>query len=188
MRDLPSFESTENALSSQQQSHPNPQLIQLSRNGWVPNNERLPVLVYRAALAATSSELTSTFEALFERNGWPPQWRDGIYDYHHYHSTAHEVLGFAKGHARVLLGGEGGHEIELRAGDVALLPVGTGHCELEASSDFLVVGAYPPHQNWDICRSAPSQEAIQRMRKLPFPSSDPVTGPGGPLISLWTAE
>jgi uncharacterized protein YjlB len=53
----------------------------------VPNNEQLPVLVYRAALAATSSELASTFEALFERNGWPPQWRDGIYDYHHYHST-----------------------------------------------------------------------------------------------------
>jgi uncharacterized protein YjlB len=87
-----------------------------------------------------------------------------------------------------VLGGEGGHEIEFRAGDVAILPTGIGYCKLDASSDFLVVGAYPPDQNWDICRSAPSQEAIQRMRKLPFPNSDPVTGPGGPLISLWTAE
>jgi uncharacterized protein YjlB len=156
----------------------------LDENDWVPNNARLPVLVYRGAVEGEGDEAAERFEQLFEEHGWPPQWRDTVYDYHHYHSTAHEALGVATGSATLMLGGPDGREVTVRAGDALLLPVGTGHCRLNGSDEFLVVGAYPQGQDWDICRDAPSDEARCRMATLPIPEQDPVAGTAGPLSWL----
>lgn len=161
----------------------------LAEHGWVPNNPRLPVILYRRALKATSLEETATqLEDLFQQHGWPPQWRDGIYDYHHYHSTAHEVLGVASGTATLVIGGPEGRALEVAAGDVLLLPAGTGHCASKCSDNFLVVGAYPVGQQWDIRRDAPTPEDRERMANLAFPSADPVRGLDGPLSHHWISS
>lgn len=165
----------------------NIQLLHLEPNGWVPNNSKLPVILYHHALVP-SSDMTDVTEAQFEKNNWPPQWVASIFNYHHYHSTAHEVLGCVSGTAKVMLGGPGGEIVTLNAGDVALLPTGTGHCNQGSSDDFQVVGAYPPGQQWDICREAPTASMIQRMRHLPFPESDPVQGKNGALTQKWQSS
>ena len=162
-----------------------PEQLHLKPNGWMPNNA-LPVLLYRSALPV-DADLADEMERCFTQNGWPPQWRNGVFDFHHYHSTAHEVLGFAAGHAEIMLGGEKGTAITVRAGDIAVLPAGTGHCRISASDDFLVIGAYPPNQHWDICRAAATPEVLDRMRQVSFPASDPVSGKTGALPKLWTA-
>jgi uncharacterized protein YjlB len=160
-----------------------PQQLHLKPNGWMPNSP-LPVLFYRGVMPV-GKDLATEMERLFTVNGWPPQWRNGVYDFHHYHSTAHEVLGFAAGHADLVLGGEGGEPVTGHAGDVLVLPTGTGHCRITASENFLVVGAYPENEHWDICRSAATPEVLERMRRVRFPASDPLTGAAGALPKLW---
>lgn len=161
------------------------QTLLLQRNGWVPNNPRLPVLIYIKAIAVEDGDPAALIEEIFNANGWPPQWRDGVYDYHHYHTQGHEVLGIASGCARVMLGGPEGRILEISAGDVLLLPAGTGHCNLGCSDDFLVVGAYPPGQHADICREAPSPEQLRNIQQLPFPKQDPVQGQLDAVRRYW---
>lgn len=159
--------------------------VHIEERQGIPNNPRLPVLLYEAAFAPETRDLASEMEKRFADNGWPPQWRNGIYDFHHYHARGHEVLGIAAGSARIVLGGPDGREVTLRAGDVLLLPAGTGHCRIAASDDFLVVGAYPPGQGADILRDPPTAAIREAIARLSFPASDPVRGKDGPVSQHW---
>jgi uncharacterized protein YjlB len=129
------------------------------------------------------------FEELFESNGWGDSWRDGIYDYVHYHSRIHEVLGIARGEGKVQFGGQRGRILRLKAGDVAVLPAGTGHQQLSASKDFLVIGAYPPSGKYDECTSSEDHKrALMTIPKVGRPRKDPVYGTKGPLFRAWPSK
>lgn len=156
----------------------------LAANDWVPNSPHLPVLHYEQAIAADAAS-AEAFERLFLQNGWPPQWRNGIYPFHHFHSTAHEVLGIAAGEAELILGGPNGARVPVHAGACIVLPAGVGHCLGSGSRDLLVVGGYPPGQAWDLQKGAISDAQQWAMRALPLPSSDPVNGEAGVLPQLW---
>ncbi|MEY9164878.1 uncharacterized protein YjlB [Sinorhizobium fredii] len=80
-----------------------PEIIRFPPSEWVPNHPRLPVLVYRQALAA--NDMAAEFERRFAGTGWRGVWRNGVFSYQHYHIGAHEVLGIAKGNAKLLIGG-----------------------------------------------------------------------------------
>src|SRR5688572_24936392 len=132
-----------------------PEVILFADDGFVPNNQRLPFVVYRGAIDLIGVvDPDDAVEKMFRRNGWGDMWRNGIYPYVHYHSMIHEGLGIARGKARVRFGGLKGEELELSHGDVAVLPAGTGHQCLWASSDLMVIGSYPKGGRYDLCRGS----------------------------------
>jgi uncharacterized protein YjlB len=157
-------------------------------DGGIPNHPRWPVIVYwNAVQLPRTLDSAAVMEDLFKSNGWGDSWRNGIYDYLHYHSRIHEVLGVARGSAKVRLGGDRGRTFKFSAGDVVILPAGTGHQCLAASKDFLVVGAYPPSHTYDECRGTAEEHerSVGSVEKVKRPGKDPVFGATGPLRKLW---
>ena len=165
---------------------PTVETYRFTDDGIVPNNPVLPLVVYRGALPA-SGDRAGACERMFARHGWPDAWRNGIYPHHHYHSAAHEVLGIARGTARVRLGGEGGQVVELTAGDVLVIPAGIAHKREAASCDLLVIGAYPRGQHPDMCRAEAGARgrALANIAAVALPEADPVTGRADPLLECW---
>jgi uncharacterized protein YjlB len=161
-----------------------PQTFTFADDGVIPN-AAVPMLVYRAAVPADADAI----EAVFASNGWPPAWRNGVHPFHHFHSTAHEALGVARGHARVLFGGPHGQVLDVAAGDVVVLPAGVGHCRQDASPDLLIVGAYPRgmQSGLDTRRGRADEvaEARANIARVPLTVPDPVAGVDGPLTRLW---
>jgi uncharacterized protein YjlB len=157
-------------------------------DGAIPNNPTLPFIHYRSPVRlARAPDPATVFEELFRSNGWQDSWRNGIYDFLHYHSATHEVLGIARGNARVRFGGRNGKVIALRAADVLILPAGTGHQRVSASHDLLVVGAYPTTGKYDECKGSPEEHtrALKSIPRVRLPSKDPVYGADGPLVDFW---
>lgn len=157
-------------------------------DGLVPNHPRWPLIHYRGVVKPDPAfDPAAIFEVLFDAHGWRGGWRDGIYDFLHYHSNAHEVLGIARGTATVRFGGARGRTLALKAGDVIVQPAGTGHQRLAASKDLLVVGAYPSGSPYDECHPTRSDHdrAAVAIAKVKAPRTDPVYGAKGPLTSLW---
>lgn len=163
-----------------------PLILSFGDDGLVPNNV-LPLVLYKGVVDVPARLPEHAVEALFEGNGWGQTWRDGIYDFQHYHATVHEALGVARGRALVLFGGEQGEAVEITAGDVAVLPAGTGHKCVFASDDLSVVGAYPPGATMQVTRPTPGnyRRALTVIPKVKLPKNDPVFGADGPLVQIW---
>ena len=161
-------------------------LFQESKDDGTFPNSRLPLILYRMAVKLAGDD-RAFFEQLFAANGWKGSWRNGIYPYHHYHSTAHEVLGVYRGSAKVQLGGEHGVVHEVHPGDVIIIPAGVAHKNLGSSGDFGVVGAYPEGQDWDMNYGKPSERPTsdRNIRRVALPKADPVYGVAGPLMEKW---
>jgi uncharacterized protein YjlB len=164
-----------------------PATFRFKDEGLIPNHPRWPLVIYRGAVKLPGDfDPAAVFEDLFASNGWGDSWRDGVYDYVHYHSRIHEVLGIARGSGEVRFGGALGRSVRLKAGDVAILPAGTGHQCLSADDEFLVIGAYPPAGRYDECTTAKDHDrALKTIPKVAPPRKDPIYGANGPLLKLW---
>ena len=155
-------------------------------DGVVPNNPRLPLVVYRGVLDIGPGA-AAVCEMLFAGNGWSGGWHGGVYPYHHCHSTAHEALGIVAGSAKVRLGGDSGTVVHLQAGDVVVIPAGVAHKGETASPDLLIVGAYPGGRGPDMLvpGKGDHEHALANIAAVPAPPTDPVCGKSGPLIDRW---
>jgi len=165
-----------------------PERYSFRDDGRTPNNPAWPLLVYRQIMELDSRfDPAAQFEVLFASNDWTGSWRDGMYRFNHFHTQTHEVLGFARGRILSLFGGNKGREVELIAGDVVIIPAGVGHKRLNASTDILIVGAYPADGSYDEPRPGEitHKKAIVSIREVVRPASDPVFGKGGPLLDVW---
>ena len=168
-----------------------PETFRFADDGIIPNNPALSLVVFRDAVDLKRSPAPEhLIEKTFRRHGWVGVWRNGIYPYAHYHSRIHEVMSIARGRACVRFGGPCGAEIDLKAGDVVVLPAGTAHQKVRATTDLVVIGAYPPSGTYDLCRGSRAEhaKALMSIPEVPLPSTDPVRGKSGPLVKLWAAE
>jgi uncharacterized protein YjlB len=159
----------------------------LTDDGTFPNNGLLPLLIYQKALQIPDESGEKTVIEWLESNDWVDAWVDGVYDYHHYHSTAHEVLGIINGSARIQFGGPGGVSVLVEKGDAIVIPAGVAHRALDLYDDFTCIGAYPTGQKYDLLtgREQEREKAIENIKSLPIPLADPIYGTEGPLLTNW---
>ncbi|KAK5676357.1 hypothetical protein LTS10_011169 [Elasticomyces elasticus] len=162
---------------------------QIPAHGLTPNTslQHKPLLIYRSAFTNPSA---SSIESHFSHIGVvDPQWRYTMYTTSHFHSTSHEVLGIAKGKAKLCFGHEDNPErVEevVGRGDVVVVPAGVGHRLLEdLEGGFEMVGCYPKGSSWDMCYGKAGEEGkIEGIKKLRWFERDPVYGDEGPVFDV----
>lgn len=165
-----------NALYADNKSLFTPKLLYLSKqSGGIPNSP-LPLIVYNSIIPNNVADKAGYLESLFADNSWIPAWRYHIFNFHHFHSTAHECVACFSGNATLQVGGEGGDMVNVNVGDVLVIPAGVGHRQVSASSDFTMVGAYPINQRADVCRDEIANLNIAKanIAKVPLPNNDPL--------------
>lgn len=155
-------------------------------DGTFPNSS-LPVLVYRQVFTQTGEAAVITIQQQFAASGWANTWRWGVYPFQHYHSNTHEVLVVLSGNSLLLIGGESGKELTIRAGDVLIIPAGVAHKNVQQSADFEVLGAYPDGLIPDLNRGRPGErpDADKNIAAVALPAANPVTGKSGNLLAIW---
>ena len=162
-----------------------PKTFVFKDDGKIPNN-RLQLLIYKNAFDTAGEEAAEWLERTFAENNWKNSWRNGVFNYHHYHSNTHEVLGVYKGKALLQLGGEQGEKLEVSAGDVIVIPAGVAHKNLE-DENFGVVGAYPDGRDHDlnIGKENERPRADENIAAVPMPDADPIQGKEKGLRQIW---
>lgn len=152
-------------------------------DGSIPNNPYFPLLIYKNIISPDRD-----VEKLLVGNQWLGVWKNGVFDYHHYHSNSHEVLVVVGGQAQVQFGGQQGEIVQAETGDVIIIPAGVGHKRIEASADFTVMGAYPNRKDYDTCygKAEERPEKLENIKQVPRPEKDPIFGLEGPLFSYWS--
>jgi uncharacterized protein YjlB len=162
-----------------------PQKLLFKDDGQIPNS-KFPLLLYKNVFSQRNDEGAEWLEKQFAKNNWTNSWRNGVYSFHHYHSTSHEVLGVYSGSALLHLGGEQGQKVKVTAGDIIVIPAGVGHKNL-GSDGLGIVGAYPDGRSWDVNRGLPGErpQTDKNIAALPVPAKDPLQGNDGGVTKIW---
>ncbi len=164
---------------------PQPETLYFKDDGLIPNS-RFPVLLYHDTIPQGIAHADRWLLNHFSANNWTNAWINGIYSFHHYHSTSHEVLGIFSGSALLHIGGEEGEQMAVVQGDIIVIPAGVGHKRI-SGRHLGVVGAYPDGRDWDLLRGEAGERprADQNIQALPIPATDPFMGPDGGLTTIW---
>ncbi len=157
--------------------------LKFEKNGNFPGS-KLPVVIYKNVYKEPDS---SAIISNMKSRNWHNFWRNGVYSFHHYHSTAHEVLACYSGSAKVQLGGPDGKIIDFEKGDVVVIPAGVAHKKIESKDSFAVLGGYPKGQYVDMKYGKPEEleKATKQIKAVALPKEDPVFGKTGKLGKLW---
>jgi uncharacterized protein YjlB len=161
----------------------------LKDDGTFPNSS-LPVLHYTNVLDIPVLFASWHVKRQFAKNGWTNAWAAGIFTYHHYHSNTHEVLGIIKGETTMCLGGKNGVKIDVKKGDVLILPAGVAHKNMREENAVVCVGAYPHGKDYDMNygKEGERPNADSTIAMVTIPYKDPVFGLKKGIHEFWLTK